>query len=127
MARLAPKQMTLPRRKQVEDFTAAWPVTLVLKGSRTLVGTKGKGMYVNTTGHPGMASGGMGDVLTGVCAALLAQGVSSHEAAILSAWLCGRAAEACVSSWLRSEESLLASDVADALGDAFKALRECGV
>lgn len=127
MARLAPKQKGITRRKMVEHFTADWPVTLLLKGSRTLVGTSGKGICANTTGNPGMASGGMGDVLTGVCAALLAQGVGGHEAAVLSAWLCGRAAEACISSGSRSAESLLASDVADTLGTAFEALWESGV
>lgn len=126
MARLAPHKTGVPRRKQVEDFTSTWPVTLLLKGSRTLIGTKGKSTYANTTGNPGMASGGMGDVLTGVCAALLAQGVDCHETAALSAWLCGRAAEFCISSGLRSEESLLASDVADALGHSFEALLEGG-
>jgi NAD(P)H-hydrate epimerase len=71
-----------------------------------------------------MASGGMGDVLTGVCAALLARGLSTHTAGLLGAWLCGRSAEGLLSSGQRSEESLLASDVADGLGTAFEALRQ---
>ncbi|MEI6872063.1 MAG: bifunctional ADP-dependent NAD(P)H-hydrate dehydratase/NAD(P)H-hydrate epimerase, partial [Verrucomicrobiota bacterium] len=58
--------------------------------------------------------------------ALLAQGLPSHEAAVLGAWLCGRAAEALVSSGAQSEESLLAGDVADALGAAFQSLHERG-
>ena len=73
-----------------------------------------------------MASGGMGDLLTGVCTALLAQGVSCHEAGVLGAWLCGRAAEERVASGAQSEESLLAGDVADGLGAAFSALRQSG-
>jgi NAD(P)H-hydrate epimerase len=127
MARLDPEGVGRGREARVTQFTDRWPVTLLLKGARTLVGTKGRGVTFNTTGNPGMASGGMGDVLTGVCAALLAQGLPCHEAGALGAWLCGRAAEALVSSGRRSEESLLASDVANALGEAFQALRERGL
>ena len=124
MLRLAPELAGQDRRTVVERFTNRWPVTLLLKGARTLVGTGGMRIGYNTTGNPGMASGGMGDVLTGVCAALLARGLSAHTAGLLGAWLCGRSAEAQLSSGRRSEESLLASDVADGLGAAFTALRE---
>ena len=124
MSRLAPELVGLDRRTVVERFTNRWPVTLLLKGARTLVGTGGTGLGYNTTGNPGMASGGMGDVLTGVCAALLARGLPPHTTGLLAAWLCGRSAEALLSSGRRSEESLLASDVADGLGAAFTALRE---
>ncbi len=126
MARLDPEGESMGRGARVRHFTERWPVTLLLKGARTVVGTEGRGLTFNTTGNPGMASGGMGDVLTGVCAALLAQGLPCHEAGALGAWLCGRAAEAVVCSGRRSEESLMASDVADALGDAFLALRQRG-
>ena len=124
MSRLAPELAGLDRRTLVERFTRRWPVTLLLKGARTLVGTGGTQPSYNTTGNPGMASGGMGDVLTGVCAALLARGLSPQTAGLLGAWLCGRSAEAVLISGRRSEESLLASDVADGLGAAFAALRE---
>lgn len=124
MSRLSPDLCGLDRRAVVEQFTRRWPVTLLLKGARTLVGTGGKQFSYNTTGNPGMASGGMGDVLTGVCAALLARGLSTHAAGVLGAWLCGRSAEALLSSGRHSEESLLASDVADGLGAAFEALRQ---
>jgi ADP-dependent NAD(P)H-hydrate dehydratase / NAD(P)H-hydrate epimerase len=126
MERLDPEGVGLGREARVRQFTDRWPVTLLLKGARTLVGTRGQGVTFNTTGNSGMASGGMGDVLTGVCAALLAQGLPCHEAGALGAWLCGRAAEVLVGSGNRSEESLLASDVAEALGEAFHALRERG-
>jgi NAD(P)H-hydrate epimerase len=124
MFRLSPDLCGLDRRAVVEQFTGRWPVTLLLKGARTLVGTGGDQLSYNTTGNPGMASGGMGDVLTGVCAALLARGLSTHTAGLLGAWLCGRSAEGLLSSGQRSEESLLASDVADGLGTAFEALRQ---
>jgi hydroxyethylthiazole kinase-like uncharacterized protein yjeF len=124
MARLAPDFPKHSRRDAVREFTKEWAVTLLLKGARTLVGTQGLPLSYNTTGNPGMASGGMGDVLTGVCAALLAQKHTCHDAARLGAWLCGRSAEALVAAGIRSEESLLASDVAGALGEAFQALRK---
>jgi NAD(P)H-hydrate epimerase len=74
-----------------------------------------------------MASGGMGDVLTGLCAALLGQGTGPHEAACLGSWLLGRAAERAMRSGAASPESLRASHVIDHLGAAFTALRESDV
>ena len=81
MARLAPDSKNQARRQTVEAFTKAHPVTLLLKGARTVIGEKGRPLAYNTTGNPGMASGGMGDVLTGVCAALAGQGLSLYDAA----------------------------------------------
>jgi NAD(P)H-hydrate epimerase len=74
-----------------------------------------------------MASGGMGDVLTGLCAALIAQGSTPYDAACLGSWLLGRAAERALRTAATSPESLRASDVVDHLGAAFNALRESDV
>jgi NAD(P)H-hydrate epimerase len=71
-----------------------------------------------------MATGGMGDVLTGVCAALIGQKLAPYDAARLGAWLCGRAAELAIFAGRASEESLLPCDVLDQLGAAFSDLRE---
>jgi NAD(P)H-hydrate epimerase len=122
MERIFPRQ-NLPRRAWLEAFVSEFPVTLLLKGSRTLVGEAGSATSYNSTGHPGMGSGGMGDVLTGVCAALLAQGKSPLEAAKLGAWVCGRSAEIALRDGAASQESLRASDVIDRLGSAFDDLR----
>ena len=122
MERIFPRQ-NLPRRAWLEAFVGEFPVTLLLKGSRTLVGKAGSPTSYNSTGHPGMGSGGMGDVLTGVCAALLAQGKSPLEAAKLGAWACGRSAEIALRDGGASQESLVASDVIDFLGAAFEDLR----
>lgn len=111
------------RREVVETFTSEFPVTLLLKGSRTLIGEKDSPISYNTTGSPGMATGGMGDVLTGVCAGLIAQGLRPFDAARLGAWLCGRSAEIAISDNGKSEESLAATDVIENLGFAFKQLR----
>jgi NAD(P)H-hydrate epimerase len=78
----------------------------------------------NTTGNPGMASGGMGDVLTGVCAGLVGQNLTLYDAARVGAWACGRAAELAVFSGQSSEQSLLATDVLNHLGRAFNDLQK---
>ena len=72
------------RATQARRFVADNAVTLLLKGSRTIVAERGKPLSYNTTGTPAMASGGMGDVLTGVCAALISQHLSCYDAARLA-------------------------------------------
>ena len=104
-------------------FCGDHSVTLLLKGSRTIVAEAGRPLSYNTTGNPGMATGGMGDVLTGVCAALLGAKLLPNDAARLGAWLCGRAAELAIFNGRASEESLLPRDVLDHLGGAFRDLR----
>lgn len=112
-------------RVLVESLTEAAPGrTLLLKGARTVIATHGQATLFNTTGHPGMASGGMGDVLSGVCAAFAAQHVTLHQASGLGAWLCGRAAERFVTQEHAAMESLGASDVTAQLGGALLDLKE---
>jgi NAD(P)H-hydrate epimerase len=65
-----------------------------------------------------MAKGGMGDVLTGVCAGLIGQGLSLYDAARIGAWLCGRSAEIAISQAGATELTLLPSDVLDNLARA---------
>ncbi|PWU06810.1 MAG: hypothetical protein C5B47_07075 [Verrucomicrobia bacterium] len=125
-ARLAPHLATLPRREAAEAFVADYPVTLLLKGARTVIAERGVPSLFNSTGNPGMASGGMGDTLTGVCGALLAQGLQARQAAATGAWLCGRAAESAVFLHRQSPESLLASDVTQFLGRAFEHVHQAG-
>ena len=110
------------RAKTATKFCHRFPVTLLLKGSRTIVAERDRPLSYNTTGNPGMATGGMGDILTGVCAGLLGQGLSPYDAARLGAWLCGRAAEIAIFGGSQSEQSLLPRDVLDHLGTAFKEL-----
>jgi ADP-dependent NAD(P)H-hydrate dehydratase / NAD(P)H-hydrate epimerase len=121
MKRLFPEEQQ-SRAKIATKFCDRFPVTLLLKGSRTIVAEHGRSLSYNTTGNPGMATGGMGDVLTGVCAGLLGQGLSLYDAARVGAWLCGRAAEIAIFNGNQSEESLSTRDVLDHLGDAFKEL-----
>jgi hydroxyethylthiazole kinase-like uncharacterized protein yjeF len=121
MKRLSPDEKAT-RAKTATKFCQRFPVTLLLKGSRTIVAERHRPLSYNTTGNPGMATGGMGDILTGVCAGLAGQGLSLYDAARLGAWLCGRAAEIAIFDGSQSEQSLLPRDVLDHLGDAFKEL-----
>jgi len=125
MERLSPSRGR-SRLEWMTDFVNEHPVVLLLKGARTIIGESRKPVAYNTTGHPGMASGGMGDVLTGVCAALIAQGKNPREAAMLGAWICGRAAEIAIARGA-SQESLHATDIASHLGAAFHSLRSGGM
>lgn len=100
-----------------------WGVTLLHKGARSAIATPGSPVELNTTGHPGMASGGMGDVLTGMCAGLIGQGVSQHDAACLGSWLLGRGAELATMCDKRANESVTAHSVASHLGIALRELQ----
>jgi hydroxyethylthiazole kinase-like uncharacterized protein yjeF len=122
MKRLAGNQKN-SRTELAEKFTGELPITLLLKGSRTIVAEKGKFISYNTTGNPGMATGGMGDVLTGVCSALLAQNLSPFDAARVGAWACGRAAEISIFNHGESQQSLLPRDVLTNLGRALGELQ----
>ncbi|MGD0034775.1 NAD(P)H-hydrate dehydratase [Paenibacillus illinoisensis] len=89
-------------------------VTLVLKGARTVIATPSGEAYINTTGHAGMGTGGAGDVLTGIIAGLLAQGLSAEQAAAFGVYLHGQAAEQAAQR-RGDPASLLAGDIIDAL------------
>lgn len=109
------------------NFCDRFPITLLLKGSRTIVCERGKAISYNTTGSPGMASGGMGDVLTGVCAGLAGRELALYDCARIGAWACGRAAEISIFQRGESEESLLASNVLANMGAALNELRNPSV
>jgi hydroxyethylthiazole kinase-like uncharacterized protein yjeF len=121
MKRLFPQEQE-SRAKTATKFCDRFPVTLLLKGSRTIVAERRRPLSYNMTGNPGMATGGMGDVLTGVCAGLVGQGLSLYDAARIGAWACGRAAEIAIFNGNQTEQSLLPRDVLNHLGDAFKEL-----
>jgi hydroxyethylthiazole kinase-like uncharacterized protein yjeF len=95
---------------------------VVLKGSLTLVAVPGGGLYVNPTGNPGMASGGTGDVLTGIAGALLAQRLDAPDAARLAVYLHGLAGDLALARL--GGPSLAAHDLIEALPAAFGALRQ---
>ncbi len=90
-------------------------VTLVLKGARTVVAAPDGRVFVNVTGHPGMATGGSGDVLTGLIAGLLAQSLDAVQAAAFGVYLHGRAGERAAAARTGNPASLLAGDLIEAL------------
>lgn len=108
------------------ETAAAHSITLLFKGARSVIAEQGKTCLLNPTGHPAMATGGIGDVLTGLCAALIGQGMSLYDAAATGSWLIGRAAEIALLDQSNSAESLLATDIAKHLGAAFQAARSGG-
>jgi len=96
-------------------------VTIVLKGAYTLIATPDRNLTFNSTGNPGMATAGSGDVLTGILTGLMAQGYKAEEAARLGVYLHGLAGDLALDD--QSEESLIAGDIIAALGKAFKTLK----
>jgi NAD(P)H-hydrate epimerase len=112
----------MSRAGTARSFCEQFPVTLLFKGSRTIVAQRDQPLSFNSTGNPGMATGGMGDVLTGVCAGLIGQGLSLYDAARVGAWVCGRAAEISISGEGATQESLLPRDVLKELSYAFNEL-----
>lgn len=104
-------------------FAGEHDVTLLLKGSGTVV-TDGQQMAVNSTGNAGMATGGTGDVLTGLIASLLGQRMSPFAAAQLGAWLHGTAGD--IAADIFGERAIIASDLVEYLADAWSVAEEIG-
>lgn len=108
------------REEFASQFARDHNVVVVLKGPATIV-SDGARLYVNTTGNAGMATGGSGDVLTGLLAAQLAQLRSPFEAAVLAVWLHGLAGDLAVAE--SSPEALISSDLLNFFGAAWNAAR----
>jgi NAD(P)H-hydrate epimerase len=104
---------------EARTMAAGIGAVVLLKGAGTLV-TDGRREAHNPTGNPGMATAGTGDVLTGVAAALLAQGMPAFEAARLAAWVHGRAGDAAAADF--GQISMTARDLLDRLHVAFRDL-----
>lgn len=111
--------------EQLEEarlMAARYEVIIVLKGAHTRIVTPQGKVWFNGSGNPGMATGGTGDVLTGIIGSLLAQTYDPESAARLGVFLHGLAADLALKK--QSEESLLASDVIESLGAAFLYLKQ---
>ena len=112
MARLAGASVAGVQKDRIgcaRDFANAFQVHVVLKGARTVIAHPDGRVYINPTGNPGMASGGMGDVLTGMIAGLIVQGLSPEAAAHAGVYLHGAAADALART--RGPFGFVASDV----------------
>jgi hydroxyethylthiazole kinase-like uncharacterized protein yjeF len=102
----------------VRQFATAWQTPLVLKGATSVIGAPDGTVLLNPTGNPGMASGGTGDVLSGVLGAFLARGLEGTTALMAAVYLHGLSGD--VAAERVGQESLVASDVIDALPEAFR-------
>ncbi len=121
MARLTGKEISEVIKDRVEiarDFATAHSVIVVLKGSRTLIASPDGEVFVNPTGNSGMATGGTGDVLTGIIASLVAQRKDDPLAATIAAvYLHGLAGDLAASR--AGIRAMIASDISAHIGDAF--------
>lgn len=114
---LTPAQVNADRPALAARMAREWGCILVLKGHATLVAAPGGALWVNTTGNPGLARGGSGDVLAGMIGGLCAAGLPPLEAAKCGVWLHGAAADraaARLGQW-----GMLPSDLPAALGELF--------
>ena len=109
------------RLSQVRKFAQTYHLIIILKGAFTAIAFPDGNCWFNSTGNPGMATGGSGDVLTGILTGLVAQGYPPREAAVLGVYLHGLSADISLSG--SSEEALLAGDIADHLGMAYSILK----
>jgi len=106
---LTVSEVEADRFEVAKKFAAKYGVILLLKGARTLIVAPDGRVNINSTGNDGLASGGSGDVLTGLIGGLLAQGLDGFSAATLGAWLHGRAAELVAN--LQGTAGMAASDL----------------
>ncbi len=113
------QEVEADREKIAQEFAAKYAVTLVLKGWRTLIAHPDGRLAINTTGNPGMAKGGSGDILTGIVAAMIGQFPQQPAEAVEAAvYLHGLAADFAVRR--QDEHTLLAMDTVNHLYEAFR-------
>ena len=123
MARLigkSAKDVQANRWDIARDFSQEYGVVTVLKGAGTVVTDPSGRLWINSTGNPGMAKGGMGDALTGIIAALLAQGMAPVDAARAGVFIHGRAGD--LARDKLGERAMLTTDLIGHLGAAFRTL-----
>jgi len=108
--------------QQCADYAEKEGVTLILKGAPTFIFEKGKSITINGYGDPGMATAGSGDVLTGLIAALLAQGLSTYDAATCGAYIHARAGECAAEE--KTSYCMTAGDITEHFSTIFGHLNE---
>jgi len=129
MARLLSSKQSTVNSEQIEkdrintaiSFTKNTKTYLVLKGVPTIIATPDGKAFINSTGNPGMATAGVGDVLTGMISAFLAQGLTPLNASILGVYMHGFIGDLVAQK--KGEHSLIASDIVNAIPTVFKKLR----
>lgn len=120
LLRISIGEVQSQREKVTQDFSREYKVTVVLKGHRTVVSEPDGNCYVNRTGNPGMATAGVGDILTGMIASFLGQSISPFDAAKLAVYIHGLAGDLAAKE--KGKISLIASDLLNKLPEAFKSV-----
>ena len=105
------------RLQRQKEWSVRYGIIIILKGANTSVSLPDGSVYFNTTGNPGMATGGAGDTLTGIVTGLLAQKYSPEISAIMGVYLHGMAGD--IAAEIKGEEGLIASDIIEFLPQAF--------
>ena len=108
------------RRQTALEFARKYGCVLLLKGHRTVVASPQGKVYINTTGNAGMATAGSGDVLTGMIAALVGQGLTGFEAAKFGAYWHGKAGD--LAAQAKTRASMIASDIIEEIPNALKVI-----
>ncbi|MBR5540621.1 MAG: NAD(P)H-hydrate dehydratase [Clostridia bacterium] len=111
------EQVQTNRQAAAQTAAARFDVIVVLKGHRTVIADSNGGMYINETGNPGMAVAGSGDVLAGMIAGLLAQGIPPWDATRCGVYLHGAAGD--LAAERLSQRAMLPIDILDELGTLF--------
>ncbi|MCL2638369.1 MAG: NAD(P)H-hydrate dehydratase [Oscillospiraceae bacterium] len=114
------QELQADRIRHARDFSQKWNTVTVLKGVNTVVAAPDGKVFVNITGNPGLAKGGSGDVLTGMIASFITQGVRPTEAAMLAVYLHGLTADYLAESIALS--GIMAGDIAEILPVVMKSL-----
>jgi hydroxyethylthiazole kinase-like uncharacterized protein yjeF len=125
MARLTGKstaEVNADRIGLARGFAVENRCHLILKGARTVIATPAGRVFINPSGNPGMASGGMGDVLAGILTALLGQGLGAEDAMKLGVYLHGFVGD--TAAQVKGEIGLIASDIIEGLPSGLRALAE---
>ncbi len=121
MLRATVAEVQSDRLEAVRTFCARHRVALALKGAGTVIGGPDARVFINPTGNPGMASGGSGDVLTGMVGAFLARGLDALTALQAGCFLHGLAGDLACGE--RGEDGLIAGDIIEAIPEAMKPRR----
>lgn len=121
MARLCDESVDVIQNNRIlyaKEFAKEYSVVVVLKGHKTIIAAPDGRMHINESGNPGMASGGTGDVLSGVIGSFIAQGLEMYEAAVLGAFVHGVAGDLAKKD--KGEHGMCAGDLAEELPYAIK-------
>ena len=118
LLKISTKEIQKKRKKVAKKLAMDYNIIAVLKGFHTIVADCKNNIYINKTGNPGMATAGSGDILTGMVAAFLGQGLNGFEASKYAVYLHGLAGD--IAAKEKTQISLIASDIIERIPEAIK-------